>query len=227
MLGSTHFIRYILSLIAVLSLYMFIFSLYPVEAANLEFDPTNIEIQAGETFDVDINVNAGSDQILAVDSYILFNSQDLEVVRGSDNEYQITNGTYFPTVFNNVFTDKVYIAGIVEDPATFKTGSGTIATITFKALRDTTGQLTFYCDETVSDSSKIIKNDVDSTNIINCSENNSVTYTVGGGSSDAQPTRRPTPSALPKTGMVENMLKFGLPGAILLLIGVGTRMVFL
>lgn len=203
--------------------------LHTVEAASLQLDPTTITANPNGTFDIKVVVDAGTDQILAIDSYVVYDTADLKAEK-------VTNGTFFPTVFSNIFTGKVYIAGIVDDPATFKTGSGAVATITFRPLRNASGKLTFYCVDGASDSSKIIKNDVNSTNIITCSLNGSAPYTIGTGAAPTVPpggtapgtTIAPTvpaPTALPRTGSGNNVMKYGVPAVMLLLIGIGAKLI--
>ena len=209
-----------------LLLLFFIVLVFPViasvNAAVLKFDKTTVTTTANQTFDVQVVIDAGSAQILGVDSYIVYDPALLE-------PQNVVNGTYFPTVLNNTFSGKVYIAGIVNDPATFKTGSGTLATVTFKALKDGAGKLTFYCTEGANDSSKILKNDTNATNVIQCANNGQVDYTIGSGGGTTQPSVTPAPtiSKLPQTGFMDSFNTVGMTGAVLLLIGIGAKIFIL
>ena len=78
----------------------------------------------------------------------------------------VAAGTYFPAVTNNITAGKVSITGLIVDPGTYKTGAGVVATITFKSLKNGVTNVTFDCRADVSNSSKIIKNDVNATNVI-------------------------------------------------------------
>jgi len=186
-------------------------------AASLEFDPTTMTTSANQTFNVSIVVDAGSELITSTDVYVTFDASILEA-------QSVTEGSFFPTVTNNITSGKVYIAGLVDDPATSKTASGTLATVTFKALKDGTATLSFDCDN-----SKIVKNDVNATNILTCSENGTSTVTVGvggtttGGDADSGQTT----TQLPKSGIFDNVVKWAVPGTVLLLIGVITRLILL
>lgn len=200
-----------------------------VEAATLKFDKTTFTLNPGSTVDLQVMVDAGSDQILGVDSYVAYDPAYFE-------PQNVTNGTFFPTVLNNTFSGKVYLAGIVNDPATFKTGSGTLATVTFKALKNGTGTLSFYCVDGANDSSKILKNDTNATNVIQCANNGNASYTIGSGAAPttapgaattAPVTAAPTISSLPKTGFADSMNHVGLTGAVLLLIGIGVKVLVL
>jgi hypothetical protein len=57
----------------------------------------------------------------------------------------VAAGDYFTTVTNNIASGKIFIAGYVGSSTPYKTGSGTLASITFKALKSGTGTLTFDC----------------------------------------------------------------------------------
>lgn len=195
-----------------------------VEAASLRFDKTTYTAAPNSTFQIQVIVDAGSNQITSVDAYVVYDQTKLEV-------QTVDKGTFFPTVTNTITAGKVYIAGLVDDPATSKTGSGTLATITFKAI---TGQptVTFFCDLTVYNTSKIIKNDFNSTNIITCNQNSSLQVSISsGGTTSITPTTAagttaaPTPSTLPSSGIIDNIIKYSAPGMLLLLIGGAIRLI--
>lgn len=208
--------------IFILSLLLFVVFITPsifgrTEAANLKFGTTALTVTTGQTVTVDVIVDAGSDQISSTDAYVLYDPTLLEATT-------VTAGTFFPTVTNNITSGKVYIAGLVDDPATSKTGSGTLATITFSGLKDGTGTLTFDCSATASNSSKVVKNDINATNVLVCAENGQATVTVGVGggltpTSVSGGVTNPTPSVLPQTGIFENIQALAVPGMILLLVG--------
>lgn len=224
------------------------------EAASLQFDPATVSTTNGSTFEVKVNVNAGSEQVTTIDAYVSFDSSLLEAS-------SVKNGTFFPTVYSDTSkTGKVYVAGIVDDPATSKTGTGTVATVVFKAKKDGSGTLTFDCTQGSSTDSNISKNDANATDVIECSANGRSTITVGsGGSSPTNtptpttaggggtaatatptPTRaagttggttgggttaRPTaPASLPQSGITENIPLYSTVGILMVLVGVGVRL---
>lgn len=187
-------------------------------AATLKFDQSTVTVEPGKTFDLQVVVDAGSDQTLGVDSYVVYDPQYFE-------PQNITNGTFFPIVYNNTFSGKVYIAGLVSDPATFKTGSGTLATITFKAVKNASANITFLCSDGV-ETSKILKNDAQATNVIQCATNGLASVTIGTGGSNAGGTT-PTISTLPKTGYMDSINKYSVTGAMLLLLGIGAKLLLL
>lgn len=212
---------------------VFAFSAQAVSAATLKFDPTSITATNGNTFEVDIIVDAGADQIAGTDAYIQYDNTLLE-------PSEVVPGTFFPVVSNSTTSEQVYINGVVTDPTDFKTGSGVLATVTFRMLTDGDGTLSFYCDTTQPNTSKIVKNDVNATNVIEC---NALTlFSINGGDTpqDSTLTATPAPTALPATGggvktsaqqvtttttlpesgVFENVIGFAVPGALLLAAGV-------
>jgi len=175
-------------------------------AATLQFDPTSINTQVGQTFEVKVNVDAGSQEITSVDVYVIYDSNLLEI-------QSVNPGTFFNTVSHDTSqSGKVYIAGMVDDPATSKTGSGTLATLVFKAKTNGSTTLTFDCTAGSTTDSNISKNDLNATDLIQCDGNGRETVTVGN-------------AELPKTGIFDNVLKYSIPGTILLLIGAATKLI--
>ncbi len=192
-----------------------------VKAAYFKFDKTTVSANANDTFQLAVVIDAESDQLSSADSYVTYDSSVLEA-------QSVANGSFFPTVTNNITSGKIYIAGMVDDAATSKTGSGTLATITFKALKSGSATAAFDCQ-----SSKIIKNDINASNVMVCSKNGTSAVSVGGSSSTtATPTPgtyngSPTPTALPKTGYFDEVPKLAVPGMILLFLGTMVRFLLL
>lgn len=183
----------------------------PAEAASLKFDKTTVSTTNGGTFQIAVTVDPGSDSLSSTDVYVTFDSSLIKATT-------VTAGSLFPTVSNDIsISGKVYIAGMVNDTATSISTTGTLATITFQGLKDGTGTLAFDCS-----SSKIIKNDLNATNVIVCTSNGTSTVTIGAGGA-AAPTQ--TPSELPESGIFDNVVKFAIPGIILLLLGSALRLV--
>lgn len=217
-------------LISALLFFLFFFGAKGVYAGTLKFDTTTVSTTVNNTFDIQVIVDAASDQINSIDAYITYDSSVLQA-------QSVVAGTFFPSIAQNLTTGKVYVAGYVNDPATSKSGTGTVATITFKALTNGTSTLAYFCDTSVNESSKIIKNDINATNVIVCGSNGSSTVTVGtatttttptptGNASTTTTTTTPTSTStssattLPKSGTFENILAISVPGVILLAIGI-------
>lgn len=185
-----------------------------VNAASLKFDKTTVSTTNGGTFQIAVTVDPGSDALSSVDAYVTYDASYLKV-------NTVTAGTLFPTVSNDISTSgKVYIAGMVNDPTTSISVSGTVATITFQALKDGTTTLAFDCN-----SSKVIKNDINASNVMTCSQNNSSVVTIGSGGGAAPAADNSVPAELPQTGIFENVASIAIPGIILLLLGGVFRLV--
>lgn len=186
-----------------------------VNAASLKFDKTTVSVTNGGTFQIAVTVDPGSDALSSVDAYATYDAAYLKV-------NSVTAGTLFPTVSHDESTGgKVYIAGMVNDPTTSISTSGTVATITFQALKDGSTSLAFDCS-----SSKIIKNDINASDVMACSQNNSAAITIGASSGGTNPTTAPAannnytaPAELPQSGVFENVSKIAVPGIILLILG--------
>lgn len=219
-----------------------------VHAASLKFDPANISASKGVSFDVKVNVEIGSEQSTSVDAFITYDASMFDL--GST---PVTTGGFFPQIANVTNQPgKLYIAGLVTEGGQFRTGTGTLAIINFKPKNTGTATMSFDCASGVSGDSNIVKNDTNSTDIINCSENNTARVEVGETSATATPTPygyRPStapanttntgggsytpnsytnvnngtantyPNRLPETGTFENVMKYSLPGGIMLLVG--------
>ena len=202
-------LRTFLSLIVFFIVAPFVFR---AQAASLGFDKSTATAANGATFQISVTVDPGSDALNSTDVYVTFDATLLKATA-------VSAGTMFPTVSNDISTSgKVYIAGMVNDPASSISTAGTLATITFQGLKEGTGTLSFDCN-----SSKIIKNDINASNVIVCSSNGTAAVTVGSGGA-AAPTAAP-PAQLPQTGIFDNVIKFAFPGAILLILGSLLRIV--
>lgn len=201
---------------------------FAVSAASVKFDKGTVTVNANDTFTLDVVVDAGSDQITSSDMWVLYDSTFLQAQSAS-------SGAFFPAVTNNITDGKVYIAGLITDPGTYKTGSGAVATITFKALKDGTTTVSYDCRADVSNSSKVIKNAVDPTNVINCAQNGTSIITIGAGGS-VVPTsavvasttvyngNTTTPATtLPVTGIMDELPRLSMIGGILVIAGIILR----
>jgi len=209
--------------IIIIALVFFAFTpfLGKAQAATLNFDKTTVSVANGGTFQIAVTVDPAGENLSSVDAYVVFDSTLLKA-------NSVTAGSLFPTVSHDESTaGKVYIAGMVNDPASSISNSGTVATITFQGLENGSGTLAYDCN-----TSKIIKNDINATNVITCAQNGTSTVTVGSGSSNGtNPTALPAAntgatSQLPQSGVFDNVIKFAVPGAILLILGSVLRFIF-
>ena len=185
---------------------------FSAEAASLNFDKTTVTADNGATFQISVTVDPGSDALNSTDVYVTYDATLLKATA-------VSAGSMFPIVSNDISTSgKVYIAGMVSDPASSVSTAGTLATITFQGLKEGTGTLLFDCN-----TSFIIKNDINASNVIVCTQNGTSTVTIGSGGGEVVPTA--PPSQLPETGIFDNVIKFALPGGMLLILGSVLRLV--
>lgn len=201
------------------------FAVKSISAATLEFDPVTTTVDNEGTFEIDLVIDSGSIEISGTDAYILYDSSVID-------PQSVEEGDHFPTVTNKIEDDKISVSGVITDPTDFRTGEGVVATITFKALQAGTTELEVYCDLTKNDTSKIVRSDINATNIIECDALQQATITIN----DAEPTATPTPAAtatlvptsapaqpqptaLPAAGIADNIAAYTIPGVFLLMIG--------
>lgn len=198
-----------------------------ISAASLQFDPTSANLPLNQNLEVKVIVDAGTDEITSTDAYIHYDSNLLEVV-------EVKNGSFFPTVTHDYSqTGKVYIAGMVEDPTTFKTGRGILATIVFKGKSNGQANLSFDCNDGSTTDSNITKKDINASDIIQCQLNNRATINVGltsysqsqtqGGSSNQSQNQNSYNQQLPQSGVFDQFKSFSLVGFVFLVIGTATR----
>jgi hypothetical protein len=203
----------------------------PVHAGSLKFDQGVVTVKPGDTFTLQAIVDAASDQITSTDMWILYDPAILEAQSASP-------AAFFPAVTNNITSGKVYVAGLITDPGSYKTGSGAVANISFKALKNGSATISYDCRTDVSNSSKIIKNAVDTTNVINCAQNGTSIVTVGtGAGTTGVPTQPPLvtsayqnqvqPTALPQSGIADVMPRLMTVGGFLVAAGIIMRLLLL
>lgn len=224
------------------TLFIFIVPLTRVSyAATLFLEPSTVTTAVDKTFEVKVSVNSGGEEINAVDVFVVYDGNMLEAQSVSD-------GFFFPTVLHDIKkAGRAYIAGMVDNPGTFKIGSGTVASIIFKAKKNGSSTVVFECVQGATTDSNVVKNDLNATDIIVCASNGSLAATVGSSlsltktTSSVAPTATPiltptsfpvpttvpvavVPKALPKSGVFENIARYATPGIALVIIGFGIRL---
>lgn len=170
------------------------------QGAYFQFDPAAANVKVGDQFDVKVVVNTYNKQVLSSEAYVLFNNTNLQVV-------SVQEGTFFPVTNYVTASNSVVIRGLVNEPAAYREGIGILATVTFKAVQNGVSQLTAYCNLQAGNTSKIIENNIDAQNIIDCAGNQYSTITVGSGqgtgtispnpTSSVRPTKKPSPTKIP------------------------------
>lgn len=210
------------SLLLIVIIFFSIGFLNHAYAASLDFDPTTSKVNVNDTISVIVKIDAGTEQIAGTDIYISYddNLLDLQSVTGAD---------YFPFVSNIPTTNRLYISGVVASQGDYKTGAGNIATLVFKSVANGTAELIFDCDLSQTDTSKIVKNDINASNIIDCSALGKHTVTIGTGSSSSNSTSSNTsagdsPSSLPTSGAYDSVVQYVIYGGALLFFGIILRL---
>lgn len=203
------------------SAFLFLILASQASAATLNFDPISSAPAVDATFTVAVTINAGADQIAGTDIYINYNKTLVSV-------QSVTSGDFFPLVGNTPQDGRLYISGVVANQGEFKTGTGTVATVIFKALTAGTAELVFDCDLTKTETSKIVQNDINASNIINCSGNGKYTATIAGGGS-ITPAAGGTggtggTGSLPQSGVLDSAVSYSTIGVLLLFAGIAMKL---
>jgi hypothetical protein len=170
-------------------------------ASTLQLSPTQKTAAKDTQFTVSLNIQADQD-IYAADAVILYTAADLEVVTA-------TNGNFFDD-FNfakDASNGRIELHGyFANSTSDAKSGNGTFANITFKALKGTgTGTVSFGCSADGSDTFLLTPQ---GSNILTCSTLNTLTVTYTGSNVVATPTPttqvggpQPTATPTPRPGV--------------------------
>jgi hypothetical protein len=160
-------------LISLLSFFAFVFHARAAYAlASLQFDGTAKTGNVGGVISVPININTGQDAVVSADVYVLFDPVYLEV-------QNITAGAFFQNVYNTLTSSsKLYIGGLQDSTQQARSGTGQVAVINFLAKQAGQATLRFDCQTGVAQTSKVIANDTNKTNIIDCSSTAAQTQNV-------------------------------------------------
>ena len=169
-------------------------------AASLSLSPAAGTYTVGQTFNVDIIINTGGDAVSGATAILTYDTSRLQVTTGS----QITAGS----IFTNPLTNTVGGGTIRFDSGslgTAYTGTGTMATISFKALAAGTAAVNFTYNPSSTTNTSIVAAASSPTNLLTTVNNGS--YTISSGTT-------PPP---PVTGAVEDTL-IALGGGVFLIL---------
>ncbi|MDD5750183.1 MAG: cohesin domain-containing protein [Candidatus Pacebacteria bacterium] len=132
--------------------FLLLFSFSPVMAdgASLSASPSSGSYDQDDVFQVQILLNTGGQQSDGVDIFYLHYPADILQLQDADAQasgVQIQPGTLYPTTLSNLATTsgndgKIDFSQISSGGGHY-TGSGILATLTFKAIRNGTAGLTF------------------------------------------------------------------------------------
>lgn len=156
-------------------------------APRLSLDPIAASVSNGSTVQLHVTIDAESNQAFGSDAIISYPSSDLEVTG-------VTSGGFFSDFSwaNDSGNNKLEIHGFFSTLYSGKSGSGTLATISFKAKKDSgTALASFVCGS--GSTTRIL--DTSGTNILSCSSLNQSVLSFTG--TQTQPTNTPIPTATP------------------------------
>ena len=135
--------------------------------ASFSFAPVNITASAGDIIPVDVMIYSGSDPVISTDIYISYDPSILSIATPQNPE--LKKGELFQSVDAKVIQPgNLYIYAINPSADLKQITNGKIATIYFQAQTSGTTDLRFECVPFMNQTSQIIRNDEDLTNVINC-----------------------------------------------------------
>lgn len=175
-------------------------------AASLSLSPATATKNVGDAFNVDIVLNTGGDAAAGVTAILTYDTTKLQVTSGS----QITAGSLFTNPLTNTVNSTIgeirFDSGSL---GTAYTGTGTVATIPFKALAAGNAAVNFTFNPSSTTNTSLVASAASPTNLLTTVNNG--TYTISSGT-----TTTTTP---PVTGVVENTLMVIGGGIFLILTG--------
>ena len=149
---------------------------------SLLFDPANTAAVQNNTFQEKITINVDTHQVQSSDAVVTYAGADLEVV-------SVTNGGFFPEFsFANDPAGTLEIHGYSTTGSAI-TGTGTLATIVFKAKKGSGSSSISYTCSGGTDNTNILS--TAGQNILNCTQLNQVGVSYSG---DITATSTPTPT---------------------------------
>ena len=163
---------------------LFLFSLFFLvkqsSAATLEFSPLTGTYTTGTNFSIEIKVNAEGQDTQSADAVINFDTSFLNIEN-------VSYGSFYESVLHSDQNGVLSISGSTAAPDKV-TGTGTLATVTFKGLKAGTAKLSFECETGRTDESNITINDSTGSDLIVCSSLTEGSYTLTGETIDNTPT---------------------------------------
>lgn len=185
------YLRYIRVFIGALALLAFAVvvpaSAYAVN--SLSFDKTSVNGNINQSIAVKVNVSA-DDAINSADVKLKFDFNTLQVV-------SVEPGDFFPIITNSISTPGTLFIGALPEGTVGKKGTGTIATVNFKAIKAGASQMTYLCTDVQTNTSKLNMTADDPRNVIDCSATSAQVLAVSIGDGTSTPsTITPTTSVV-------------------------------
>jgi len=160
-------------------------------AASLSLSPTSQSVARDQTFNVNLTLNTGGASTTGCDVILTFNPQILKVESVSFGANPLFSTTNRQTIDNT--NGKLTLNSDVVSAAFAYSGTGTLATITFKGLATGSSAVSFNCTGGTDNHADTNVWDTQSQDIVNCSANIGGTYTITSGATE--PAATPTPDS--------------------------------
>src|SRR3990170_3790774 len=110
-------------------------------ATTLAFSPATKTAKVGDTFDVNVAINTGSNLVIAAELYLNFNPAVLELTTAVPGTFFPSPQVVGPTINNTAGTASFIL--YLPTSAAPKTGSGNVAKLTFRAKAAGNSNLAF------------------------------------------------------------------------------------
>ena len=176
------------------------FLVQTVHAATIELSPVSGNFAVNDTITVTVTVNTSGQDTTSSDAVINYDPALL----GTPT---VTDGTFYAVVQKSQQTNSIMISGFVQNAGDVVNGTGTLATLQFPALTIGTAQVTINCTAGATNDSNVSQSDVDSTDILDCTQIKNASYVIGE-SAGTSPTATPaagtglTTTAIPQAGFL-------------------------
>ena len=210
---------------------VFLLASHGVQAATLSLDPATQSIPTGDTFDVLLRIDTEGESTTSTDAVMTFDSSILSVISIEEGDHG--SSPFFPDLFQNISPGEIYIGASVIESIDTRSGTGTVATMTFKGVSPGVSDVIFDCTPGKTSDTNISKSDKNATDIVVCTALTNGRYTVGSGTiGTPTPTPlvpaafTPTPTAtMPPSGSGEVTISVVSLGMLLLILGIGSKMI--
>lgn len=135
--------------------------------ASLSFEPTQVNVQAGEIIPVDINMFSGESSIISSDIWISYDPSRV-TVNTSSGTPTFEKGPLFENVQAKIISPGSLYLYAINGKSTEKNATGKVATVYFTATKGGQTDLRFECVPFGDKTSQIIENSTELNNVINC-----------------------------------------------------------
>ena len=167
-----------------------------VAAPHFTLTPASGTEKVGDTFEVVMGVDSDTEKVIGLDIKSTFDASKLEVVsivKASvpDDGYQFTYTTSSPIIDNTAGTFEVTLPSLSSNVYVGVVAKHELLKITFKAKAAGTATLNYVCQAGSVAETNIINEQ--GNDVVDCSSNQSGSYTITSTTTSDSPTSTPTP----------------------------------